>query len=246
MVFRRRRAAGRRAAPLKRRGYKKRALYRRKRAGVNSHGFIRLVRNTLEQQINNSTVAGTPILSGVGPVTIGTATLGNFANYYNLPCAMTYTINDLPGASSITGFADKYKIAWVKHQFYCTSTMATTNGLGQMPTLVWCIDEDDGTPSSTIQALKLKMGVKQRMFANGRPITIFVKPRSPLALTNASGSTVTSQAIVKDQWINSSFPNQPHYGLKFGIEDMNLSNTTTVNFQVKVQSTYCIVAKDLQ
>lgn len=246
MVYRRRY----RKSAVKKAGMKKRAFRRYRKRG-SQQGVLKIHRLTNEQRIVNGATAGLTNISvnGSGPVSINSTSESTpFSSYCNVLGSAVYALSDLPSASDITNLCDKYRIKAVKHEFICTSTMASANGLGQMPMLVWHYDADDNVFPISAQSLKLKQGVKMAQLTNGKKITIWVKPKMIGDVTSAASPALapTAPSVLRSQWINSTYPGASHYGLKFAIEDViDVANTTAI-FQVKVNTTYYVEGRDFQ
>lgn len=241
----------RRKAVAKKRVVKKR-MYRRRKAVVRrNEGFLRIHRLCNEQRIINGTTAGITNMSvnGVGPVAInGTSETTPFNNYCNVLGNAKYALNDLPSSSDITNLCDEYRIKAVKHVFTCTSTDASINGQGQMPSLVWSYDDDDTSIPISAQSLKLKQTVKMAQLSNGKSITIWVKPKQLATTTSdtAAGLAPVAPSVVRSQWINSTYPGAQHYGLKFAIQDALCASNTQGIFHVKINTTYYVEGKGFQ
>ena len=231
-----------RSMPRRRRpAYRRRRYARRKPAS--KMGYFRLVRRVPDQQITNTSTLG--IATTVGSViTLGSPTYAGFPGYYHIPGAISFKLNDIINPQDIANLFDNYKLAWVKIRVYCTSTTATAGGTAQLPSLQWIPDGDDITiPTSSF--LREKMGSKQRMLYPGKPISIFLRPKIATSVVNASGSWQGNE-VSRSGFINSTYADVPHYGLKFCILDANLNSTTSAYTQFKWDITYCIKAKEAQ
>lgn len=227
---------------------RKRPAYRRRRLAIRrmpaKMGYFRLVRRAPENAWRNSGTLG--VLSTTGSVAqAGTPVAGSFSGYYDIPGVAVFTLADILNVSDITNLFDKYKLAWVKLNIYCTSTTATAGGTAQLPSIIYSVDEDDGTFPTTA-LLREKMGTKQRMFYPGRPVSIFIKPKVARALNLASSLTLSGSEVSRAPYINCSYSTVPHFGLKFALLDANLSTTASTNTQFKFDFTYCIKARDAQ
>lgn len=243
--------AYRKRAPRKNRSKPKSRAPRRRKGVRRNEGYLSIHRLCNEQKIINGTTPGITnmLVNGVGPVSIApTSETTPFTNYCNVLGAAKYSLSDIPSSSDITNLCDEYRIKAVKHVFTCTSTDASINGQGQMPSLVWSYDDDDTSIPISAQSLKLKQSVKMAQLSNGKQVTIWVKPKmlSTSTTDTSAGLAPTAPNVVPSQWINSTYPAAQHYGLKFAIQDALCASNVQGIFHVKVNTTYYIEGKGFQ
>lgn len=248
-LFRRRRYARRSKLSKKTRMMKRRRMA--KRGGFGNQGTIRIIRKTTENNIYNTAVAGTPAASG-SVVVLGTPYNNPFAGstYYNIPFSIDTALSDALNYTEFTQIADKYKINWVKVKVYATSNTASAGFTAQLPSILWCMDEDDaGVPAGStagLNSIREKMGSKYRQFKqNGQGITLFWKPRLAREVYNAGGAAVGAE-VTPAKFLNCTYPDVPHYGVKGYLQDVNLAATPTAYTQIKFDVTMSITLKDIQ
>lgn len=238
-----------RKSVMRKRRYARKSAMRKRSSGS---GIIRLTRKCAEQNVYNTAVAGTAAASG-SVVVIGTpyqtpAFAGS--SYYNIPFSIETQLDDLLNSSDLTQIADKYKINWVSVKMYATSNTASAAGTAQLPSVIWCIDEDDaGIPASSTAGLNVireKMSSKYRQFkTTGSSINIFYKPKVVDTLAGATG-LATAAGIVPAPFIDCNQPSIPHYGVKGYLQDVNLTATPNVYTQFKFDVKMSVTLKDIQ
>jgi len=229
---------------------KKRALGRRRKNL--KYGSIRIVRKAVEQNIYNTAVAGTPAASGA-VVTIGAAyQTPPFAGstYYNIPFSIDAALSDVINYTEFTSIADKYKINWVKVKAFATSNTASAGSTAQLPSMLWVFDEDDATvPAAStagLNTIREKMGCNIRQFKqNGSPITMFFRPKIAREVYNAGGAAIGAE-VTGAKFMNCSYPDVPHFGIKGFLQDVNLAATPAAYTQFKFDITMSISLKDIQ
>lgn len=222
---------------------RKKAGFRRRRAnkgfamGMAKLGYLKVTRKMQQIQVYNSqTTMGNINISGTwpgaAPIVLGTPTLSTtgLTGYYDVVGSCSVSLNQLLNYTEFTTLFDKYKINWVRMRIYAGGNVASINGKGLLPSLVWSIDEDDAVLTGlTVDQIREKMGSKERQFPqDGRPISIFWKPR--IAVTDAFGgnsTTASGLSVKKADYVNATYAGLPHYGVKFALRDVNLD--TTVN-----------------
>lgn len=216
-----------------------------------NNGMLTLTRRISEQNIYNTAAAGTAAASG-SVVTIGTPyQTPPFAGspYYNIPFSCDVALADLLNYTELTALADKYKINWVKMKVYSTSNTASAGGTGQLPSILYSLDEDDAavpaSSTSGLNTIREKMSSKLRQFKqNGSGFSIFFKPKIMNVIGGAAGAAVSGP--IPAPYIDSSNVDVPHYGVKGYLQDVNLSATPTAFTQFKFDIVVSLTLKDIQ
>jgi len=224
--------------------------YRRKAIGVRSRsGFVYITRKAQLMTIGSSNVAGLPTNNDpTGTcVTLGAPeAVAGLSNTYNVPFAMKFRLNQLINFTDITNLCDQYKIVAALVKIHCNwnNTNTANNVLGQ-PYITYGQDYDDGVVPTNVAALREKMGVKTKYFTASKPyINMGVRPCITFDV-NAAGAT--GLAVPKRSWINSSFANVDHFGIKGVIHNWFLAATPIPSgslFDIEVM--FKVVAKDIQ
>lgn len=244
MVFRRRRFVRRRKVVRRPRS----RFVRRRGMALRRGGAISIRRRCPEVLLQNTSVAGTVYCSsqGSGPMVSGTPLVASFSGYYNIPLVGTFKLSDVINYSDITQLCDNYKLKWVKIKIWSTSTTASAGSTAQLPSILYRVDSDDSAQPTTIDSLREDMNSQTRVFYPGKPVTIFLRPKAQIRNDQTPSGAQGGPIIVPAKWVNSSYPNSVHYGIKMFIQDANLTSTTNANTQFKFDITYGIAGKDIQ
>lgn len=196
---------------------------------------IKIVRKGVTAHVYNNS-AGTDFATNSGWLTLGakSAAASGLPNYYNLPFSSAFRISDVYNFTELQNIAEKVKLQYVKIYAYCTSTTASVNGLGQMPTLLWDDKgvEDDVPP--TYSAFKEQMGIKRKILAQGKTATI--KPKLVCNVPVYSGiSNLLVPSVQRPKWLNtdSNSVATEHYGFNGVIEDFLLTAQATAVIDIK-------------
>ena len=230
---------------------RKRVARKRVARRRNSNGVIHLTRRLPEQNVYNNTVAGTMSASS-STVIVGTpyqtpAFAGS--TYYNVPFTADFQLNDLINFTELTAISDKYKIKWVKIVAWCNSNVASVAGTGQLPSMLYCMDDDDvSMPASNttgLQTIREKMGAKLKQWQQNKPITFFIRPKI-LSSVNGPVGTPVSSAVISSRFLDCAHSDIPHYGMKGYLQDVNLAATPAVYTQFKFDITYGVTLKGIQ
>jgi len=188
---------------------------------------------------SSTVIVGTPYQT---PAFVG-------STYYNVPFTADFQLNDLINFSDLTQIADRYKIKWVKIKAYCTSNTASAGGTAQLPSMLYCMDDDDvSMPASNttgLQSIREKMGAKLRQWHQNKPITFFIRPKILSAINGPVGTPVSS-AVIGAKFLDCNHPDIPHYGMKGYLQDVNLASTASVYTQFKFDITYGVILKGIQ
>lgn len=213
--------------------------------------MIHLTRRLPEQNLYNNATAGSMSASS-STVIVGTpyqtsAFVGS--QYYNVPFTADFQLNDLINFTDLTQIADKYKIKWVKIKAYCTSNTASAAGTAQLPSMLYCMDDDDvSMPASNttgLQSIREKMGSKLKQWQQNKPITFFIRPKILTSVNGPLGTPVSS-VVSASRFLDCNSSDVPHYGMKGYLQDVNLAATPTVYTQFKFDITYGVTLKGIQ
>ena len=160
---------------------------------------------------NNPTtlILGSPTPSQTGAV-----------NVYDVPFAMEFHLSDLASVSDITNIADKYKILKASVKLLSVNFNYVLGNV--QPYIQWVDDEDDAS-APTVTQLEEKMGLRTRTFARSGSCFIGVKPK--VATRTYNGTLGFTAYQVGRGYLNTAYPNVPHYGLKGVVRNVQLNGT---------------------
>lgn len=145
--------------------------------------------------------------------------------------ATTFKFNELINYTEFTSLYDQYKITYVKIKMFYRFTSSedvrgvtapaggvSQNTAPQLPRLFYYVDYDDDTSPATVNEIRENSKCVIRQFQMGKPITIRIRPRTAGLIFNGLTSAYD---IGRRSWINCAYPDVPHYGLKWAVEDMS-------------------------
>lgn len=164
---------------------------------------------------------------------------------YRFGAVSYFKLSNVLQSGDLTALYDRYKITGIKVKIIPLSNMATTNGQGLIPTMVYHTDYDDALTPTADADVRVKAGAKEVRLDKVR--TIFIKPKIADAILGASAGTAYS--VPKNApYINMSYPDVPHYGLKMYFRDVNLNSATALstNTCIRFETTYYVACKDPQ
>ena len=203
--------------------------------------------------LTNSSSFGVPQVTTLSPtacITLGTATAHPvFGNNFIVPFSMQFSLDQLAQYTDISNFCDRYKIVdvMVKFQFNSDSitgySTSTQNQPNIVPSVVWVQDYDDANTLTAVE-VNAKMGVRRKALNNGSFHSIRVKPR--IAASAYNGLSTAYTVPKGSQWINTAYPQVPHYGIKGYVENMYLGGITGGASCITVDLTYKVMLKDFQ
>lgn len=164
---------------------------------------------------------------------------------YRFGAVSYFKLSNVLQSSDLTGLYDRYKINGIKVKIIPLSNMASTNGQGLIPTMVYHTDYDDAVTPTQDSDVRVKSGAKEVRLDRTR--TIYIKPKIADAILGASAGTAYSVPKAAP-YINMSYPDVPHYGLKMYFRDVNLNSATasSTNTCIRFETTYYISCKDPQ
>lgn len=143
--------------------------------------------------------------------------------------AFDFSLQDLPAYSEFTALFDFYKICAVKFIFVPGWTQSEVNVNTGAPVSAQinlgaarcfsAIDYNDSSSPSTINEIREYGNCKWSPMVKGHKR--YFKPRAM--------DSSNSYNINKNTWIDTSLPNKPYYGIKFGIDFNSYSFLSTTN-----------------
>lgn len=130
---------------------------------------------------------------------------------------ISFNLSQLPNSGEFTSLFDQYQIKGIKVKVQplltegIASAVSGSTNIWGFPKLSTVIDYDDTTPPSTEDVLLQYGTLKQT--PSFREHKRYFKPRVWLA-TLDTGSVVTASGTRANQWISTTNPQVPHFGLK--------------------------------
>lgn len=190
--------------------------------------------------------SGTFVASNTSVLSLGSpvaSVAGVSGNYYDLPFAFTFRLNQVVDYSDIQNICDRYKMVRAQITFHSGNTSNVYGGI--MPYIDYIYDTDDDTTPSN-NSLRQKMGVRSKGYNQQGKLTLPSIPTrcAGLVLGNAGGTgfSVPSRSV----WIDTAYDSVPHFGLKGIFRNLvsGGASTDNSNFSVDVKLTF--ICADLQ
>lgn len=192
---------------------------------------------TLSQDGNGSAFI-TPLSAGVLP----TDSMSNTVQFGN---SYIFKLSSVIDSSDLTNLFDKYKINGVKLKIMYQADSASVGGSGVFPIFNYCYDGDDATIPTSLNQVESKAKARSVVLSANKPVSIFIKPKVASYLySTVSGAPVPGYSVTKAPYINSTYSDVQHYGLKTWIN--NFYAPTNANNQITVQTTYYLSLRDPQ
>lgn len=139
--------------------------------------------------------------------------------------AINFSLNDVPNYTEFTALYDMYKINCVKITFLPQMTQSVSIGSVNNPIanarVFTAIDYNDGGQPTSIDELREYQSAKYTTVLRPHKRVIF----KPKILDTSSYSL--------SPWMSTAAPTTNYYGLKYAIEPMASSTTTSMAFQVE-------------
>lgn len=126
----------------------------------------------------------------------------------------SFSLNQLPNASEFTALFDQYKIISIKYRFKLRADPGS--GTGTYPTLFYRRDHDDDNNPVSIDELEQSNLTRHVVLRPNSWVKIGVKPSILQAGLTQTGTTMVFPKY--NTWIDCSYPDVKHYGLKTWID----------------------------
>jgi len=229
----------------KKRQFGKRRWGRKPRASV-THLFKRC---TSAFELTNTASAGIAAVTDGNQMGLQTpvfeSALTGGGSPYRFGAVSYFRLSNVLQSGDLTALYDRYKITGIKFKIIPLSNMAGVNSQSVLPTMVYHTDYDDSITPTSDADVRVKAGAREVRL--DKPVTIFIKPKIADAILGASAGTAYSVPKAAP-YINMSYPDVPHYGLKMYFRNVNLSSSTgaSLNTCFRFETTYYIACKDPQ
>jgi len=220
----------------------RRVVRRRRTRASGSGGFI-LKRKCAVFGVNRSASAGGITSGNTSLLNFGTpvAATNSINNFYDVPFCIQFRLDQLQGYTDIPNIADKYKIMRCNVSWRCGNNAGIAGS--NMPWMEFVNDFDDNTTPG-ISNIREKMGVRSKGFNQQGMLSMSVSPRvadTVYGTASASAYSVPSKSL----YINSSYTDTVHFGIKGVLRSVYLDGTNnSTAFTVDVG--YTVHCKDLQ
>lgn len=230
----------RRFRPRRRAGRNPRKMFRYgKRLGnLNKSYAYKRIANTLIMQ-NGNTLGGIST-NDTTQLSLGTPVADTIG--YQFGASMSFSLQNLQTVSDFTNLYDQYKITGVKLTFIPTSSEATVNSSGYLPTMYWATDNDDSSPPSETE-IRQKNNVKMRRLNN--PMSVYVKYPKCVIDTQLTGGTNLA-LMTKTGWINCTNTQVQHNGLKLFFKNFDLRAQPNYINALRIEATYYVKFRAVQ
>lgn len=224
------------------------------RAAPYTHKFTRWG-NTLDLVSYNNTGADFKVVmdsgGGNNPLTVGskTADTSGVPSSWQLGGAFKFEIIDVPSYQDFTALFDEYMIEQIDIEISNVHNSSDSRDVvAQMPTILYCPDYDDSAVPTLASDLSQRQRAKQWTFrGDGQPLRISIKPRMS-TLLNRDTAPYIGYGPGAPSFVDVSYNDVPHYGLKFWLQDLYASPTPTYTGEthLRIKCKYHLAFRDPQ
>lgn len=230
--------APRKMAPRRRPIFRRKRVMRKRSGAIAKYQLHNYKRYTWDYMFINQNPTGTSdLILNVDNVNQGKQYLGVHLgsliagpnNTSQIGGAIDFRMNMLPGLPDFTTLYDKYKVKGYKITFIPLQNVATPASASSLPTITYCLDQDDSAIPSDDTELRQRANCKIRRL--DRPVSVWVKP---YITTEVSTPTGTGSVVSAPKFIDLSNDDVQHRGLKFWIDGMDLNGSAALVHFYKV------------
>lgn len=152
----------------------------------------------------------------------------------------TFALQYVTNYSDFTNLFDRYKIKAVKTDFHFMGAPVTSlQTQNANPTLFTVVDyNDDTTPASTASLLEYGKCRTHQFGPNRTVASVYFKPKLRASSWDESGALAGNYNPTTEPWLFIQNPGISHYGLKYGITGLSLSNA------IEIYTTYYLAMRD--
>lgn len=229
----------RRTAGIRRKGGKLKVTNQYKKA-------IHIKRIGQLMRIGNDAISGNPTATADGAASLfmGASSVDTL-NTRQVGASMQFKLSSATDFGDFTALFDRYKITGIKLRFLYQSNIAnadSTSGSNSLPLLNYSFDADDAGVPTSLDEVQRKQYCHQKILNGNKTFSLYIKPRILKEVYASAVSTGYNSAPAT--WLDSAYPNIPHYGVKMWLNNWTPGNTKFN--QLTIQPTYYFALKDIQ
>lgn len=200
----------------KKRSSKKRSFNRSYRPRKSSYTRVVRFKSTQFAQSINGNAGGTTQYFGTG-----------------------FTLSSVPNSASYTGLFDQYRLTKIQVKFIQSfvNVVAAPNSVGQ-PVMYIVSDMDDATPPTSISQIIEREGARILNFSGAKSVHTHTLTPYVASADLDSSLVLRSSSVRKSPWLNCSYNNISHFGLKYAFDNLPL------NAQINLYVTYYFECKN--
>jgi len=146
--------------------------------------------------------------------------------------ALTTTVA-VPNSTEFTSLFDQYMITKVDVTFFYTHNISNMGSPAQAMPIFWVVEDPNSVDATVLTAIQQYPKVKAHYLgeSGGAPVRISVIPKPTTAVS--SGGTLGNATTASSQWIVSTSPTVPHYGVKLAWDTSGrISNIDVGNINI--------------
>lgn len=192
----------------------------------------------VDQSLFVDPLTGQPALGGSqSGWSLGT-TAPNDHNTIGVGLAGSFSMNDLPSVGEYSTLFDSYRIRGIEVEVnYSFNTGWNSDNASStlaMPSVMWVEDNDDAVAPSTLSILQQYQSAKTYTFrGDNRPLRFTIRPHAATQVYRPGVVNAYSQ-MAADTWLDFTYPDVPHYGLKMFFSNVGV-NPTNANFTFRMR-----------
>lgn len=121
---------------------------------------------------------------------------------------------NVPNSTEFSSLFDLYQISRVDVTFFYTHNMSNMGSPTQAMPIFWVVDDPNSADATVLNAIQQYPKVKAHYLgeSGGAPVRISVSPRPTIRY--GESSTAGNGVGMPPQWLNTTSPTIPHYGVK--------------------------------
>lgn len=155
--------------------------------------------------------------------------------------SLYFQLADVPGYSEFITMYDFFKIVAVKVMFvpymnvtyYDATAGVSINNSNYSNRFFSVIDYNDSTTPTSLDDLRQYSNCKMTPRTRTHKRFFYPKPVMVVDKDSSSGSTVGYAEVIKNPWISTESLDTRYYGIKYGFEQTNPSNSTNEAYRVE-------------
>lgn len=226
----------------RRRGMRKLKLMRSIPIAKRIHTFRRLGTKSIIYVTGAGAIGSTGYPATDTGLVFSSVSSDSLTGCYQFGLAHNFQLANVVQNSDFTNLYDRYKIVGVSYKLYYHCNDAPVSGLQVLPLVHYSTDNDDAVAPSVASEVSAKGDCKTKILGNRQYIKLWTRPK--IAVPAYRSGATSAYDIEKAKWINSSYNDVQHYGVKMWLNQVYMASSN--NTAITIEPIYYIQCMDSQ
>lgn len=139
-----------------------------------------------------------------------------------------FALSDVPGYGEFQALFDQYQIVGISYRWVCVrspESVTTAANKGIYPRVLWAHDHDSAQTPVSFNEIQQYPKAREMYFTADKSCTRWYYVKTAVASMVYQGVTASAYTAKWKAWIDSTYPNTQHYGIRAFYSELYAGNT---------------------